>query len=255
MSSALFLKWHQKVINTFYNKVSLLKTTLRQMALVKCLPIQVLSETTTTGEFTIKSISKTSLRQLKVKGCLLTTFLAIILLQVSAGISSGRIGVDEQLLGCSAIFMLSVLTAHCHLNRRRSYELIAYFNGLLNFTVQNAENTRKKFSLVEFLNISFVPIALINGAIFPPAFTIAFHWQNPCRVSLAGYGLLLECQTKCAATEENFSLVTIILGQMVKIVVFTGNCWVWYFGIHCTIFTVTAVEILCTFLLRDGVRS
>lgn len=230
------------------------------MAVVKCLPFQMINGTT--KHIIVHPIEPDSSRKLTVKSYILTAILMTILLQVINGmVNLETTSMNEILLGGSSFIMLTILTAHCHQTRKRGSELTAYINGLLRFT-KDMDNGHvymnwQKFSLNEFLNLLFVPFALVNGAIFPPAFAVAFHWLNPCKISLAGYGLIHECHNRNLDLdkERNYSLGTMVISTIVKSGVLIGNWWAWNFGIHCTIFTVTGIEILCSFLMRDGIQS
>lgn len=228
------------------------------MAVVKYLPFQVLNGST--EHIIVHPIDAASSLKLAVRSYILAAVLMTILLQVINGmLNLETTSISEILLGGSSFIMLTILTTHCHQTRHRERELTDYINGLLKFTQDmNNENVImdwSKFSLNEFLNMLFVPFALVNGAIFPRAFAIAFHWLNPCKISLAGYGLISECQSTHLDNKESHSIGTMVIWGIVKSGVLIGNWWAWNLGIHCTIFTVTGIEILCSFSMRDGIKS
>ncbi len=254
MSLGSFFASNKKAVKMLYNRTGLLSAVLRQMAVVKCLPFEVVDGST--EQIILHPIDAASSRKLTIRSYILAAILMTILLQVINGmLNLETTTMNEILLGGSSLLMLSILTTHCHQTIKRGRELTDYINGLLKFRKDMDKGDLymdwSKFSLNEFLNMLFVPFALVNGAIFPPAFAIAFHWLNPCKISLAGYGLIYECQNR----HESHSIGMMIISGIVKSAVLVGNWWAWNLGIHCTIFTVTGIEILCSFLMRDGIKS
>lgn len=86
---------------------------------------------------------------------------------------------------------------------------------------------------------------LVTSAMFPPLFVIGLHWKNVCKPSLAGYHFIEECNE---SSYSEVGMLQQIFRLSVKVACFIGNEWVWYFGVHGTLFVVIAVHIMCTMM-------
>ncbi len=84
---------------------------------------------------------------------------------------------------------------------------------------------------------------LFTGAVFPSCFVIGLHWTNPCSSSLVGYFVLSEC---------NGFATSKLVEWTIKLIIFAGNMWLWYFGINVAGFFIVSIDIIAITLFNES---
>ncbi|CAL8132205.1 unnamed protein product [Orchesella dallaii] len=120
-------------------------------------------------------------------------------------------------------------------------EMVSYMNGLFQ-TKQTKITAAVNRSSLAKINMMFAWIAFLCGPMYP-AFEVAFHWQFPCKYSLAGYWIIPEC----LISQPTFYWAN----MFVKVIVLVLNCIVWEFGVTMALFVISIIQTLCSLRLRE----
>ncbi len=154
----------------------------------------------------------------------------------------------ELILGWFNWAAITGITSMIHVSRDKGPELKVYLNSLSKFTKRHKpriplrnETEFSSKSLLEWLHLLLVPLLIVSAVVIPPLLVLGLHLINPCKPSLIGYFVLVEChKTKNIPTK----IVHTVLNFIVKIVVFLGNIWILWFAFHGAIALVILVTIL-----------
>lgn len=93
---------------------------------------------------------------------------------------------------------------------------------------------------------------LFTASGFGPVYFLGLHWNQPCKLSLIGYRMLLECSNIYI---RNNNVIIKILSYIVKAFVVFGNAWVSMFAIHGGVFIHITVNIIGTLLTRESIEA
>ncbi|CAL8132212.1 unnamed protein product [Orchesella dallaii] len=151
---------------------------------------------------------------------------------------------SDNLSSLVSVILVATLTEtsfYRNLVQIKMMEMVSYMNGLFH-TKQTKKTTAVNRSSLAKVNMVFSWMAFLSGPMFP-AFQGAFHWQFPCKYSLAGYWIIPEC----LINQPTFYWANIF----VKVTVLALNFIVWEFGVTVSLFVISIIQTVCSSRLRE----
>lgn len=223
------------------HKARLLLFLCRSMGLHWNMPFKVSTRTQTLIPGSV--IHKKLLR----RQCILyATLIITLLLQNMRGDSTINSTILEKFLTVFVVTAHTTFVVHLTALINKSEEIILYINGLLNFLQKFPVlvNMKRSTLLIEGVNVLFAVGVFFNVNATGVILIYLFHWVNPCKGSLIGYWLLVECS-------NGDSLETPWMQIIPKGGLLLGNHLLWNFGCSACIFVMTCILNVGILILID----
>lgn len=119
-------------------------------------------------------------------------------------------------------------------------------NAIFKFVVVlPKKSTNEPLPLSTKLSLAFIVCAMASVLLFPMGVLYVIHWYNPCKPSLVGYWLLMECY--CPRMRINHD----VLNFATKTIVFVANHCVWTYALGATTFCLSVLIIIGVTAVRQ----
>lgn len=171
--------------------------------------------------------------------------LVIILVQCQLKKDQSSIDIVISWIGLVLLFMGQ---AYIRVVLKKGNEIQHYLNALFQFYHLHPEGTSpSQLSFVTKINLTFVHLILVSAYAFPIGFTYGLHWKNPCKSTIAGYWILLECN---GGTEKLGSILK-VSGFLTKWAVLLPSYWAWSITMHVGVFCTGVIHTLSLICIQQ----
>lgn len=163
--------------------------------------------------------------------------------------SNGRYPFLHKMLFVGAVFFLLTFDILVHALSKSAHQMCSLVNGLIVFEHKLYECIKQlpiaNDAGVIAINLYFAYASLLGIVSVPFVFVYGIHWSDPCKPSLVGYFMLLECQLGSASLATRHWFWGFV-GVFQKVALLCLNHYFWAFGINALAMTFTNAMILCT---------
>ncbi len=246
----------------FFEIPHLLSTTMKFMRKFKCTPVKIHPFLAQPSEkILFETKNQLEIQKLKFRSHINCFAVIVQLLQLVTHIKYSTASKQSNhtignIFTFSSWLLFASWSCYPFLCRDKGPTLKVYLNSLFAFKKSYGSKTFTiqqllQHSLIEFLNLMVVPMLLITCVIFPPIYVLGVHWKYPCKPSLVGHFMLLECyQWQIYGI---LGTMLSIIGSITKLIIVLVNMWIWSFAVHGCTFIFSTVHIISTMMLHENV--
>ncbi len=246
-------------LQNYFELKHLLALSLKQTGTLKWGPVQILS-TKNSRDFKVVPKRMSDLRNYKFRILSLSLMVLVQLsqcLNISTFTLKTQQSKENKIMGWLTFMAPGTVCVIFYLTRNLGPMMEIYLNSLMLFTRMYSKTQHKPVkghTLNQFLNLLFVHLVTITGLVFPPLFVLGFHWNNTCKISLTGYFFLRECQVSTSGATFKVNVLQYIVHGIVKITIFLGNMWMWYFAACGTMFMINVIHIIGPMMITNSIE-
>lgn len=197
---------------------------------------------------------ETSYKRLS-RRCIIHAFLTILIIIQGPIFFNQSSNLDDKLLYGICVVHIGIPHIHLQVCRIQGPKMCQYVNSILKFLKlhdgNRKSNYRSKLTIRDYLDLLFA--YAVTPFTYASMITNLFvlHWNNPCKPSLAGHWIFLECSKQM----YNTNLVTWLCQLAIRVSIFSVNLWIRMFALNVTTFVLSGFQALCVILsLRELVK-
>ncbi len=192
---------------------------------------------------------QTSNDSVKPKMWIQTIFCIALTSQIVHSLIYYNVSLANRIMYGITLIALLVTNVYLRSSFKQTYIQCAYVNGIIQtatcYASHKSLSAKRKYSLVEKLNLTAAYLLAPTATIFQLAFVFGLHSLSACKPTLVGYLIIPECQS----TEEPLDYG--IFNKIVKFVIFLFNHWVWTISVHLCPYFIAGIQILCALTFND----